>query len=147
MIIPGLLNPSDFIFFYDNTSLIFCLLTVLVLPVCASATYSRRADSVLLMGLSMLACFLVLLTFSFTNFFNFFMAFEMTLFPMFFIIGQWGSRSERSVAAYMLYLYTTAGSVFFIGALLLIGSTLGTFNFFKILEFYDFFPLIARQAA
>lgn len=77
---------------------------------------------------------LLIIAFSTNNFFVFYLAFEAVLIPMYFIIGLWGSRSERTRASYLFFIYTLAGSIFFLTALALINTYVGSFNFWVMLE-------------
>ena len=56
----------------------------------------------------------------------FYVFFEAVLIPMYFIIGIWGSRARKIQAAYMFFLYTLAGSVLMLLALVLIATEAGT---------------------
>lgn len=55
---------------------------------------------------------LVLFCFSTMDILHFFLAFEAILVPLFYLIGNNGSRSERMRAAFFLFIFTLAGSVF-----------------------------------
>ena len=65
---------------------------------------------VLLLSFSLSGCFLV------NDLFLFFLFFEAMLLPMFFLIGMWGGENRR-YAALKFFLYTFAGSIFFLLAL------------------------------
>src|SRR5688572_21026239 len=70
----------------------------------------------------------------------FYVFFELTLVPMFFIIGIWGG-PQRRYAAGKFFLFTFAGSVFTLAALIYLhvvaaaGSSEATFDIRKLLEF------------
>jgi NADH-quinone oxidoreductase subunit M len=57
----------------------------------------------------------------------FYVFFELTLIPMFFIIGIWGG-PERRYAAAKFFLFTFAGSVFTLAAVIYLGISAGTFD-------------------
>src|SRR5688572_12312355 len=57
----------------------------------------------------------------------FYVFFELTLVPMFFIIGLWGG-PERRYAAAKFFLFTFAGSVFTLAAAVYLGVRAGTFD-------------------
>ncbi|MBT3149908.1 NADH-quinone oxidoreductase subunit M [Streptomyces sp. CHD11] len=57
----------------------------------------------------------------------FFLAFEMVLIPMYFLIARWGGEG-RAEAAWKFILYTLLGSVVMLLGLLLIGIKAGTFD-------------------
>lgn len=59
----------------------------------------------------------------------FYVFFELTLVPMFFIIGIWGG-PQRRYAAGKFFLFTFAGSVFTLAAAIYLGMRAGTFEIF-----------------
>jgi NADH-ubiquinone oxidoreductase chain 4 len=61
---------------------------------------------------------------------------------MFVVVGIWGSRSRKIRAAYQFFLYTLLGSVFMFMGLLYIRATLGTTNYFVLL---NIMPIIDEQ--
>lgn len=62
----------------------------------------------------------------------FYIFFELTLVPMFFIIGIWGG-PERRFAAAKFFLFTFAGSVFTLAGVIYIGLQAGTFDLAKVI--------------
>lgn len=70
--------------------------------------------------------------FSTFNLFFFYIFFELTLIPTFLIIIIWGSRHEKSAAAYNLFLYTLLGSLFFLMSLIFINYWTGTANILEL---------------
>ncbi len=68
----------------------------------------------------------------------FFVFFEMTLVPMYLLIGMWGS-GNRVYAAVKFFLYTSLGSAFMLAAIIAIGVISGdqggtTFDFVRLLD-------------
>jgi len=63
----------------------------------------------------------------------FYVFFELTLVPMFFIIGIWGG-PQRRYAAGKFFLFTFAGSVFTLAAALYVGVKAGTFAIFNYID-------------
>jgi NADH-quinone oxidoreductase subunit M len=57
----------------------------------------------------------------------FYVFFELTLVPMYFLIGIWGGE-DRSYAAKKFFLYTFVGGVFTLAALLYVGINAGSFD-------------------
>ncbi len=119
----------DALLFVDSLSYILLFLTVLLLPVILMVVFSVRSGQEVLILNTALITYLTAYAFTVSNLFMFYVVFEIILLPMFFVIGLWGSRSERSLAAYMFFLYTLAGSVFFLFALVLISYFIGRFGF------------------
>ncbi|WP_419997132.1 NADH-quinone oxidoreductase subunit M [Streptomyces boninensis] len=114
----------------DGVSLPLLVLTALLTFLCAIYSYfnmpsgpSPRAFVALLLVLEggMLATFAVL------DLLLFFLAFEMVLIPMYFLIARWGG-DQRGPAAWKFILYTLLGSVVMLLGLLLIGIKGGTFD-------------------
>lgn len=114
----------------DGVSLPLLVLTALLTFLCAVYGYfvmpagpSPRAFVALLLVLEggMLAAFAVL------NLLLFFLAFEMVLIPMYFLIARWGG-DGRGPAAWKFILYTLLGSVVMLLGLLLVGFKGGTFD-------------------
>lgn len=68
-----------------------------------------------------------LATFAVLDLLLFFLAFEMVLIPMYFLIARWGGE-QRTQAAWKFILYTLLGSVVMLLGLLLIGIKSGTFD-------------------
>ncbi len=74
----------------------------------------------------------MLATFAVLDLLLFFLAFEMVLIPMYFLIARWGGSEGvpggRQAAAWKFILYTLLGSVVMLLGLLLIGLEAGTFD-------------------
>ncbi|WP_449341606.1 proton-conducting transporter transmembrane domain-containing protein, partial [Streptomyces canarius] len=68
-----------------------------------------------------------LATFAVLDLLLFFLAFEMVLIPMYFLIARWGGEG-RTRAAWKFILFTLLGSVVMLLGLLLIGIKAGTFD-------------------
>ena len=64
----------------------------------------------------------------------FYVFFELTLMPMFFIIGIWGG-PERRYAAGKFFLFTFTGSVFTLAGVVYLGMQAGTFDLTKVTQF------------
>jgi NADH-ubiquinone oxidoreductase chain 4 len=73
----------------------------------------------LILESSLLATFLVL------DILYFYVFFESTLIPLFLLVGMFGS-ANKIRASYYLFLYTLAGSLFMLLAILVISSIGGT---------------------
>jgi NADH-quinone oxidoreductase subunit M len=118
----------------DGISLFFIVLTTLVFPFCFLSIYKKTKDlKVYCCCLLILEGFL-LLAFSAGDLFSFYIFFEASLIPMFFIIGVWGSGYERIKAAYYFFFFTLAGSFLFLMAIFVIYSITGTLEFTTILN-------------
>jgi NADH-quinone oxidoreductase subunit M len=117
----------------DLLSSFFLLLTALLFPLCLLYNYNKiNNNNQYSLALLFVELFLII-CFTASNFFIFYIAFEMILFPMFFIIGFWGSRGRRIHAVYLFFFYTMLGSFILLFCLFVIYQTYGT------LEFIHFF--------
>jgi NADH-quinone oxidoreductase subunit M len=110
----------------DGISVLFVLLSTALTPVCIVASW----DSITVRVREFMLAFLVLETmmvgmFAALDFVVFYMFFEGVLIPMYFIIGVWGG-PRRVYAAIKFFLYTLAGSVLMLLALLLMWFIAGT---------------------
>ncbi|GAA1669804.1 complex I subunit 4 family protein [Streptomyces yatensis] len=114
----------------DGVSLPLLVLTALLSFLSALYAYFNRPSGpspkafvalLLLLESGTLASFAVL------DLMLFFLAFEMVLIPMYFLINRWGS-GERERAAWRFILYTLLGSVVMLLGLLLVGIKGGTFD-------------------
>jgi NADH-quinone oxidoreductase subunit M len=100
----------DYFLGVDGISLPMVLLTAVMAPVAALASF-RRTDNIkahyallLLLEAAMLGYFLAL------DFFFFFIFWEFSLVPAYFLVQAWG-RENRRYAAFKFFIYTMAGSV------------------------------------
>ncbi|MFE3368364.1 NADH-quinone oxidoreductase subunit M [Streptomyces sp. NPDC059173] len=114
----------------DGISLPLLVLTALLTFLCALYSYFKLPAGpspkafvalVLVLESGTLATFAVL------DLLLFFLAFEMVLIPMYFLIARWGG-DQRQAAAWKFILYTLLGSVVMLLGLLLIGLKSGTFD-------------------
>ena len=110
----------------DGISVLFVVLSSFLVPVCVLASWTSITKHVkeymiafLVMGAMMNGVFAAL------DMVLFYVFFEGILIPMFLIIGIWGG-PRRVYAAFKFFLYTLAGSVLFLIALLAMVVTAGT---------------------
>ena len=102
----------------DGISLLLVLLTTLLLPVIVLAAWSLNIEHIkslhitfLLLTTGMIGTFVAL------DLFLFYVFWEITLIPMYFIVGVWGG-PRRIYAAVKFFVFTMAGSVFMLVAIL-----------------------------
>jgi len=110
----------------DGMSVLFVLLSTLLTPLCIVASWQSVETRVR----EYMIAFLVLETmmvgmFAALDFVIFYVFFEGVLIPMFLIIGVWGG-ARRTYAAFKFFLYTLAGSVLMLLALIWIYLDAGT---------------------
>ena len=104
----------------DGISVLFVVLTTMLVPLCILASYENIKFSIK----EYLISFLALETFMIGVFCSldlvlFYLFFEGGLIPMFLIIGIWGGE-RRVYSTFKFFLYTLAGSVFMLLAIIYI---------------------------
>ena len=123
----------------DGMALMLIMLSVFLMPLCILASWDAIKQRV---GLYM-AMFLVMETimigvFCAQDLLLFYIFFEGGLIPMYLIIGIWGG-AERIKASYKFFLYTLAGSVLMLIAMLVMILKAGTTSIPALMAF-DFDP-------
>src|SRR5258708_28928604 len=112
----------------DGLSMLLVLLTTFIMPLAILFSLYHVKDRVRLYY-----AFMLILEFAFTgvfvshDLFLFFVFWEVSLVPMYFIVGIWGAE-QRIYAAVKLFLYTMAGSLLMLLSILWIGTHFGTFD-------------------
>ncbi len=111
----------------DGLSILLLLLTTFLTPIAILSTWNALEERVrdfqlffLLLEVGMLGVFLA------QDLFLFYVFWEFTLVPMYFLIGIWGG-AQRMYAAIKFFLYTMAGSILMLLAILWLGINQGSF--------------------
>jgi NADH-quinone oxidoreductase subunit M len=112
----------------DGLSILLVLLTAFLTPISILSTWTAIEERVkdfmiffLLLEVGMTGVFLA------QDLFLFYIFWEFTLVPMYFLIGIWGG-PRRIYAAIKFFLYTMAGSILMLLAILWLGIYGGTFS-------------------
>ncbi len=112
----------------DGLSILLVLLTAFLTPIAILSTWTAVEERVkdfmlffLLLEVGMMGVFLA------QDLFLFYIFWEFTLVPMYFLIGIWGG-PRRIYAAIKFFLYTMAGSLLMLLAILWLGLYTGTFD-------------------
>ncbi len=112
----------------DGLSLLLVLLTTFLTPLAILSTWSAIQERLkefmaffLLLEVGMVGVFLA------QDLFLFYVFWEFTLVPMYFLIGIWGG-ARRMYAAIKFFLYTMAGSILMLLAILWLGLRGDTFS-------------------
>ncbi|MCI0396210.1 MAG: NADH-quinone oxidoreductase subunit M [Chloroflexi bacterium] len=123
--------PSLGISYYlavDGISILFLMLTTFITPLAIWSSWSSIETQVkpyyifmLLLEAGMTGVFLA------QDLFLFYIFWEFTLVPMYFLIGIWGG-GRRVYASIKFFLYTMAGSLLMLLAILYLGLTADTFS-------------------
>jgi proton-translocating NADH-quinone oxidoreductase chain M len=126
----------NFILGVDGISLFFLLLTTLLIPLCILTSWNSVKSNLkeFLIAFLMLDFFLIG-TFCVLDLLLFYIFFESVLIPMFFIVGIWGSRERKILAAYYFFLYTLLGSVIMLLSILYVYNQVGTTDYETLLTF------------
>jgi NADH-quinone oxidoreductase subunit M len=117
----------------DGISLWLVILTTLLTPLCVLVSW-RSIDQ----HIKQFFAFLLLLEFGLVgvfcafDFFLFFVFWEFSLVPMYFLIGIWG-HDRRIYSAVKFFLYTMAGSALMLVGIIYLYNAAGTFDYSRIL--------------
>ena len=110
----------------DGISVLFVLLSTVLTPICILASWEAVQTRVREYMIAFLVLETMMVgTFCATDFVVFYMFFEGVLIPMYLIIGIWGG-ARRVYASYKFFLYTLAGSVLMMLAMLAMWFVAGT---------------------
>ena len=112
----------------DGLSILFVMLTTFITLLAIISSWSAIQQQVksyyilmLLLLTGMIGVFLA------QDLFLFYIFWEFTLIPMYFLIGMWGGE-RRVYASIKFFLYTMAGSLLMLLAILYLGISVGTFS-------------------
>ena len=133
----------------DGISLLLWLLTTFIGPIAIACSFKSIEERhkeyyvwMLVLQTAMLGVFIT------QDMFLFYLFWEVMLVPMYFLIGIWGG-PQKLYAAIKLFLYTLAGSVLMLVAILAIyflqHKATGTYNF-SLESFQQMAPIIAQQS-
>ncbi len=118
----------------DGVSLWLVLLSTFLTPICVLISWNHIQTRV-----KEFYAFLLLLEFGLVgvflaqDLFLFYVFWEVSLVPMYFLIGIWG-HERRIYAAVKFFLYTMAGSVLMLAAIIYLYNRAGTFGYAAILD-------------
>ncbi|MCU0481211.1 MAG: NADH-quinone oxidoreductase subunit M [Anaerolineae bacterium] len=132
--------PSLGISYYvgvDGISMLMVLLTTIIMPIAVLSSFTTHIFEergriklyymfMLLLEWAMIGVFVV------QDLIIFYIFWEITLVPMYFLVGIWGGE-QRVYAAVKFFLYTMAGSILMLIAILYVGGNAGTFALPEIL--------------
>ncbi len=136
----------------DAISLTMVLLTTMLMPLCVIGSYGSITERepgyyalLLVLTTGMIGVFIA------TDMFLFYAFWEVMLIPMYFLIGIWGGKN-RLYAALKFFLYTMAGSLLMLVAILVMVRTAAvmgagevSFSYFHLLQ-YAQTPIMGRIA-
>jgi len=116
----------------DGLSLLMIILTTFIMPLAILSSFRvhvlhERGRQKLYFLFMLLLEFAMLGVFIAQDLFVFYIFWEISLVPMYFLIGIWGAE-QRVYAAVKFFLYTMAGSILMLLAILYVGSAAHTFS-------------------
>ncbi len=143
---PWIASPDiHFAISVNGVSLWLILLTAFLTPICVLVSWGSIQNRV-----KEFYAFLLLLEFGLIgvfvaqDLFLFYVFWELTLVPMYFLIGIWG-HDRRIYATVKFFLYTFTGSVLMLTAIIFLYNAAHTFNYPKILEMLSRGDLVFRS--
>jgi len=120
----------------DGISIFFLILTTLLIPLCILTSWNSVGNNLKEFLIAFLVLdFFLIGTFCVLDLLLFYIFFESVLIPMFLIVGIWGSRERKILAAYYFFLYTLLGSVLMLLSILYIYYQVGTTDYEVLLTF------------
>jgi NADH-quinone oxidoreductase subunit M len=129
----------------DGISLFMVLLTTFLMPICILCSWQSITTRVRAFMVNFLILeAMVVGVFSSLDAIMFYLFFEGMLIPMYLIIGIWGG-NRRIYAAYKFFLYTLAGSVLFLVAIVYLYSSFGTTSIPDLMKAAPHLPLSVQK--
>jgi NADH-quinone oxidoreductase subunit M len=133
--VPWIATPNiHFSISVNGVSLWLVLLSTFLTPICVLISWNSIRDRVkefyaflLLLEFGLIGVFLA------QDLFLFYVFWEVTLVPMYFLIGIWG-HDRRIYAAVKFFIYTFAGSVLMLAAIIYLYNRTNTFNYPAIVD-------------
>lgn len=123
----------DYFVGFDGLSVLMVLLTAIVMPMALLASGRVLERPALYFALLLFLQAGLFGTFTALNFFHWFIFWELSLVPAFFLIKLWGG-PQRTPAATQFFVYTMVGSIPMLLAFLGIYQATGTFDLIKLAE-------------
>ncbi len=121
----------DYFVGLDGLGLLMILLSAWVVPMALLASWKLEDRASLYFALVLFLQSGLYGAFTALNFFHWFIFWELSLVPAFFLIKFWGG-AHRSHAATQFFVYTMAGSVAMLLSFLAIAFATGTFDFIRL---------------
>lgn len=123
----------DYFVGIDGLSILMVLLCGILVPMSIGASWNVRQRPSLYFGLILLLEAGLFGTFTALNFFHWFIYWELSLLPAFFLIKFWGG-PDRSAAATQFFIYTMVGSITLLLSFMAMALATGSFDFIVLAE-------------
>jgi len=117
----------------DGLGLLLLLLSAIVVLMSLVASWRNPAHGPVYFALVLFLECGLFGTFTALNFLHWFLYWELTLIPAFFLVRQWGG-TKRAQASLQFFLYTMVGSVALLVAFLVLYLAAGTFEFLALAQ-------------
>ncbi len=117
----------------DGLGLLMILLSAIIVPMAMLASWQKEENTPLYYALILFLQSGLFGTFTALNFFHWFIFWELSLIPAFFLIKLWGG-PQRTAAATQFFLYTMVGSIALLLSFLAIYQAVATFDFIRLSE-------------
>lgn len=111
----------------DGLSANYILLTGILTPICLLASWKTEEIKKYII-IQLIIEGILIFVFIVVDLLLFYVAFETVLIPLFFMIGLYGSSSNRIRSALLLFLYTLTGSLFILLSIITIYAYTGTID-------------------
>ena len=121
----------DYFVGLDGLSLLMILLSAIVVPMAMLASWQKEEN--LYYALILFLQSGLFGTFTALNFFHWFLFWELSLIPAFFLIKLWGG-PNRTAAATQFFIYTMVGSITLLLSFLAMYQAVGSFDFIRLGE-------------
>jgi NADH-quinone oxidoreductase subunit M len=128
----------------DGLSLVMLLLTALLVPMSMLTAWNLDDRTPLFLALIQFLQAGLFGTFTALNFIHWFLFWELSLVPAFFLVKLWGG-PQRDSAAIQFFVYTMVGSVALLLSFLGIYLATGSFDFIRLAELAKSGELLARM--
>nr|ABX45138.1 NADH dehydrogenase subunit 4 [Heterostelium pallidum] len=125
----------------DGISMIFIWLTTILIMSCILISWNVIKTDIKFYLVNLLIIELLLINFfAVMDLVHFYIIYESILIPIVIMISMWGSREEKKLAAYQIFVYTLIGSIFMLASLGYLYYSLGTTDYFLIKELIGIIP-------
>lgn len=120
----------------DGISILFLLLNTFLIPLCILSSWNSIKFNLKQFLIAFLFLdFLLIGVFCIMDLLFFYIFFESVLIPMYLIIGIWGSRERKVLAAYYFFLYTLLGSALMLISIAYVFWQVGTTDYEVLITF------------
>ena len=126
-------SNNEILIYFDVISAIFLLLVVYIFPIVILLSWYQIKFFIKFFCFNMILLeFFLINAFLTLDIFFFYVWFEATIIPMFFIISIWGNNYRKIKAVFYLIIFTLIFSIPFLFSIIYLQSIIGSTNFFLL---------------